>query len=50
MIKILITESPEDRSSFLRFLNRMNINYLSLFPDLEGAAKYCNMQLEIDNY
>jgi hypothetical protein len=50
MIKIRITESQNDRGSFLRFLNRMNINYLTLFPDLEGAAKYCNMQLEIDDY
>ena len=50
MIKIRIAESQSDRSSFLRFLNRVNINYLTLFPDLEGAAKYCNMQLEIDDY
>jgi len=50
MIKIYITESQGERSSFLRFLNRMNINYLTLFPDLEGAARYCNMQLEIDDY
>jgi len=50
MIKIYITESQGDRVSFLRFLNRMNINHLTLFPDLDGAAKYCNMQLEIDDY
>ncbi|MFZ0931543.1 MAG: FRG domain-containing protein [Syntrophobacteraceae bacterium] len=50
MIKINITESADDRNSFLRFLNRMNVNYLSLFPDLDGAARYCNMQLEIDKY
>ncbi len=23
----------------------MNINYLSLFPDFEGAARHCNMAL-----
>lgn len=50
MIKIYITEYEGDRSAFLRFLNLMNINYLTLFPDLDGAAKYSNMQLEIDNY
>jgi hypothetical protein len=50
MIKVSILESINDRSAFLRFLNRMNINHLSLFPDLDGAARYCNMQLEIDEY
>ena len=23
----------------------MNVNYLSLFPDFEGAAKHCNLAL-----
>jgi len=50
MIKIAIIENLGDRNHFLRFLNRMNINYLTLFPDLDGAARHCNMQLEIDNY
>ena len=50
MIKMNITESTGDRHSFLRFLSRMNINHLTLFPDLDGAAKYCNMQLEIGDY
>ncbi len=50
LLKIFINESEGDRESFLIFLNRMNINYLSLFPDLDGAAKHCNMQLEIKDY
>lgn len=50
MIKIRVTENEDDRCAFLRFLNLMNINYLTLFPDLDGAAKYSNMQLDIENY
>lgn len=50
MVKIAIVENVGDRDDFLRFLNRMNINYLTLFPDLDGAAKHCNMQLEVEEY
>ncbi|MBE3143288.1 MAG: FRG domain-containing protein [Planctomycetes bacterium] len=50
MIKILIMEQDHERDIFLRFLNRMNINHLSLFPDLDGASRYCNMELEIEDY
>ena len=49
-MKIFIMESEGDREEFLRYLNRMNINHLSLFPDLYGAAQYSNMELEIDDY
>ena len=38
------------RTSALRALNRMNINHLSLFPDLSGAARYCGMALEVTDY
>jgi len=48
LIKIRIPSL--DRPRCLRFLNRMNINHLSLFPDLYGASTYCNMDLQIDNY
>ncbi|HKP01854.1 MAG TPA: hypothetical protein VJU77_00705 [Chthoniobacterales bacterium] len=40
----------EERLMALRSLNRMNINFLSLYPDVEGASLYCNMTLELDHY
>ena len=43
MVKILIPDS--ERAHILKCLNKMNISYLSLFPDYEGAAKYCNIAL-----
>jgi hypothetical protein len=39
-----------DRHLCLRSLNRMNINHLSLFPDLFGASRYCNFDLMIKYY
>lgn len=38
------------RTVCLRTLNRMNINHLSLFPDLPGASEYCNNDLRIKDY
>lgn len=46
--KLLLPD--DERETVLKALNRMNINYLSLFPDLEGASWHCNMQLSIDHY
>lgn len=48
LMKILLPNS-EQRVA-LRSLNRMNINHLSLFPDMEGSAKYVNFSLTIDKY
>ena len=45
-----ITIPNKDRELCLRSLNRMNINHLSLFPDLFGASIYCNMDLKITKY
>ena len=42
---------PEDeRVTALRSLNRMNINYLSLFPDLYGSSRHVNLQMIVDKY
>jgi hypothetical protein len=49
-ILIKISLPNRDRSEALRALNRMNINYLTLFPDLFGASNYCNFDLLIDKY
>lgn len=43
LIKIFIPESG--RNLALVNLNRMNINHASLFPDLFGSSKHCNMHL-----
>lgn len=48
LLKILIPSG--DRDVCLQTLNRMNINSLSLYPDLTGASRYTNLHSEIENY
>ncbi len=44
--KIVITNSG--RIDCLKHLNKMNINRMALFPDLDGAAKYIDGLWELD--
>jgi hypothetical protein len=48
LIKILVPNG--DREDCLKMLNRMNINHLTLFPDLIGAAQFTNIHLDVLNY
>jgi len=50
LVKIVIPEKRGDRLEALRMLNRVNINHLSLFPDVGGSAEYCNMRLTVTGY
>ncbi|RAP36826.1 hypothetical protein DID80_04945 [Candidatus Marinamargulisbacteria bacterium SCGC AAA071-K20] len=40
----------KERNECLIFLNKMNINYKTLFPDLDGAAKHVLMGTRINGY
>jgi hypothetical protein len=50
LIKILVPEREGDRPEILRALNRMNINHRSLFPDISGSGKFCNIRLSVTGY
>jgi len=49
-ILLKINIPSKDRIDCLKALNRMNINHVSLFPDIDGSSRFCNLQMEIDNY
>ncbi len=50
-IVLLKVQIPNwDREECLKALNKMNINYASLFPDIQGACMHANMKLEIEKY
>jgi hypothetical protein len=49
-ILMKITAPDRDREGCLRSLNRMNLNHLTLFPDLPGASRFCNYHCQIKGY
>lgn len=50
LYKIDIQFYPDDIKECLILLNRMNINYYTLFPDADGVTKFCNMAFKIQKY
>jgi hypothetical protein len=44
-ILIKVELPNEERSEALRWLDAVNVNYLSLFPDLYGAAQFSNARI-----
>jgi hypothetical protein len=46
--KFIIPDTDNNRFECLRFLDHMNINRASLFPDLDGAARYVNNLWEVN--
>lgn len=48
LLKIRIPD--EDAEKCLRSLALMNINHLTLFPDLQGASEFCNTALKVEGY
>lgn len=50
LVLLKITIPAKDREFALVCLNRMNINYLSLFPDLYGASMHSNLGIETPKY
>lgn len=50
IVLMKISMPDKDREDCLKALNRMNINHLTLFPDLYGAGQYCNNFMSINRY
>lgn len=49
-VLIKITIPTSGIQDCLRYLNRMNINHATLFPDLTGASEFCNKHILIGKY
>lgn len=48
LVKFTIPDKGNDRFECLRYLDHMNINRASLFPDLDGTAQYINDLWEVN--
>lgn len=48
ILRKVIMPNNKDRIECLKFLDHMNINRSSLFPDLDGAARYVNDLWEVN--
>lgn len=44
-LKIYI--SNKIRDYIINYLNRINVNYLTVYPDLQGVVNYCNNQITL---
>lgn len=47
---VKLTFPDKERTECLRTLTKMNINHVTLFPDLYGSSEHCNKKLQIDKY
>lgn len=45
-----ITVPRSQREPALRTLNLMNVNYVSLYGDIEGASNHCNFYIDVEGY
>lgn len=50
VVLLKLTLPNTERTAILKALNRININHLTLFPDLSRTSKFSNMMLEIKKY
>lgn len=50
LVKIKICNKDGNREEFLRGLDSMNINHMTVYPDIYGAARFCNIGIEFDDY
>jgi hypothetical protein len=50
LIKIKICNKNGNRENFLRGLDSMGINHITIYPDIFGAARFSNLGMEFDDY
>jgi hypothetical protein len=50
LIKIKISNKNGNRESFLRGLDSMGINHITIYPDIFGAASFSNLGMEFNDY